>query len=258
MFGRIGEMNSEKCKNWSLMWNFERDAESFATGRLESLPYRCGWRGKSRNWRIRDEKAWYLEEGPKLNCSAFAAFCRDFSRYMSSGGGSWFWRHRKDGWRVLSRLVPVCPRRKWLISRGGVFLSHVASGWCPALSQRKWLISRESVFFGIFVMGRMGRMQGPVRPALARCLGSSGASPSHLGKPEFCLKGAAGCGRLIGPGPMECGLTNPARAGMQQRQFAPHPPWSPWHSNFECGARSAEWKTADQRPIPHFALRVPH
>src|SRR5438477_6092889 len=28
---------------------------------------------------------------------------------------------------------------------------------------------------------------------------------------------------------MECGLTNPARAGRQQRQFAPHPPWSPWH-----------------------------
>ena len=27
------------------------------------------------------------------------------------------------------------------------------------------------------------------------------------------------------PGPMECGLTNPVRAGMQQRQFAPHPPW---------------------------------
>src|SRR5262245_63973882 len=32
------------------------------------------------------------------------------------------------------------------------------------------------------------------------------------------------------PGPMECGLTNPARAGRQQRQFALHPPWSPWHS----------------------------
>src|SRR5437588_10422296 len=28
---------------------------------------------------------------------------------------------------------------------------------------------------------------------------------------------------------MECGLTNPARAGRQQRQSAPHPPWSPWH-----------------------------
>lgn len=27
---------------------------------------------------------------------------------------------------------------------------------------------------------------------------------------------------------MECGLTNPARAGMQQRQFAPRLPWSPW------------------------------
>jgi hypothetical protein len=27
------------------------------------------------------------------------------------------------------------------------------------------------------------------------------------------------------PGPMERGLTNPARAGMQQRQFAPRPPW---------------------------------
>ena len=34
------------------------------------------------------------------------------------------------------------------------------------------------------------------------------------------------------PGPMECGLTNPARAGMQQRQFALHPPWSPWHFQF--------------------------
>src|SRR5687768_16500987 len=31
---------------------------------------------------------------------------------------------------------------------------------------------------------------------------------------------------------MECGLTNPARAGMQQRQFALHPPWSPWPSFF--------------------------
>jgi lipoate-protein ligase A len=30
------------------------------------------------------------------------------------------------------------------------------------------------------------------------------------------------------PGPTECGLTNPARAGMQQRQFALHLPWSPW------------------------------
>src|SRR2546426_4597824 len=30
------------------------------------------------------------------------------------------------------------------------------------------------------------------------------------------------------PGPMECGRTNPARAGRQQRQFAPHPPWLPW------------------------------
>jgi len=42
----------------------------------------------------------------------------------------------------------------------------------------------------------------------------------------------AGEGIKVGvalPGPMECGLTNPARAGMQQRQFAPHPPWSPWH-----------------------------
>src|SRR6266498_4742789 len=34
------------------------------------------------------------------------------------------------------------------------------------------------------------------------------------------------------PGPMECGLTNPARAGRQQRQFAPHPPWSPWLFGF--------------------------
>src|SRR5436309_2149200 len=31
---------------------------------------------------------------------------------------------------------------------------------------------------------------------------------------------------------MECGLTNPARAGRQQRQFAPHPPWLPWHFKF--------------------------
>src|SRR6266853_2547582 len=28
---------------------------------------------------------------------------------------------------------------------------------------------------------------------------------------------------------MECGLTNTARAGRQQRQFALHPPWPPWH-----------------------------
>src|SRR5262245_29450815 len=28
---------------------------------------------------------------------------------------------------------------------------------------------------------------------------------------------------------MECGLTNPARAGRQQRYFALHLPWSPWH-----------------------------
>jgi len=27
---------------------------------------------------------------------------------------------------------------------------------------------------------------------------------------------------------MECGLGNPARAGRQQRYFAPHPPWLPW------------------------------
>ena len=41
---------------------------------------------------------------------------------------------------------------------------------------------------------------------------------------------AAGSGVYLAlPGPMECGLTNPARAGRQQRQFAPHPPWSPWH-----------------------------
>jgi len=36
-------------------------------------------------------------------------------------------------------------------------------------------------------------------------------------------------GRRILPGPMERGLTNPARAGMQQRQFALRLPWSPWH-----------------------------
>ena len=29
-------------------------------------------------------------------------------------------------------------------------------------------------------------------------------------------------------GPTECGLTNPARAGRQQRQFASCLPWSPW------------------------------
>src|SRR6185295_1327815 len=34
---------------------------------------------------------------------------------------------------------------------------------------------------------------------------------------------------LLAPGPMECGLRNPARAGRQQRYFALHPPWSPWH-----------------------------
>jgi hypothetical protein len=30
-------------------------------------------------------------------------------------------------WR-LAGFVPACPRRKWLISRGAMFLSHVASG----------------------------------------------------------------------------------------------------------------------------------
>ena len=30
-------------------------------------------------------------------------------------------------------------------------------------------------------------------------------------------------------GSTECGLTNPARAGRQQRQFASYLPWSPWH-----------------------------
>ena len=45
---------------------------------------------------------------------------------------------------------------------------------------------------------------------------------------------------LLGsPGPMECGLTNPARAGRQQRQFALHPPWSPWLF-FKFGMQSAE------------------
>jgi hypothetical protein len=230
-------MQNEKCAATGVP---DAKLESFATGRLESLPYRFGLRGECRKRRFLAKKAWFLEKGLKLKCSAFAAFCRLFSRYKTLAGGGSFWRHQKQ---VLSRLVPVCPRRKWLMSRGGVFLSHVASGWCPALSQRKWLISSESEFFQHFFMGgrgRVGRMKRPRRPALARCLGSSGASPSHLGKPEFCLKAAAGCGRLVGPGPMECGLTNPARAGMQQRQFAPHPPWSPWHLNFECGARSAE------------------
>src|SRR5689334_1210653 len=37
------------------------------------------------------------------------------------------------------------------------------------------------------------------------------------------------------PGPMECGLGNPARAGRQQRYFALHPPWSPWHFYFSTG-----------------------
>ncbi len=46
------------------------------------------------------------------------------------------------------------------------------------------------------------------------------------------LLGGVGRLRIVEdlPGPMERGLTNPARAGMQQRQFAPRPPWSPWHS----------------------------
>jgi hypothetical protein len=39
---------------------------------------------------------------------------------------------------------------------------------------------------------------------------------------------------LFAPGPMECGLRNPARAGRQQRYFALHPPWSPWHFRFCC------------------------
>src|SRR5512136_938784 len=39
----------------------------------------------------------------------------------------------------------------------------------------------------------------------------------------------AGRGSMSPPGAMDCGLTNPARAGRQQRQSAPHLPWSPWH-----------------------------
>ena len=42
------------------------------------------------------------------------------------------------------------------------------------------------------------------------------------------------------PGPMDCGLMNPARAGRQQRQFAPRTPWSPWLFQFTiCDLRAA-------------------
>jgi len=45
---------------------------------------------------------------------------------------------------------------------------------------------------------------------------------------------------------MECGLTNPARAGMQQRQFALHPPWSPWHRFTFIRAKLSESKMSYQ------------
>jgi hypothetical protein len=66
------------------------------------------------------------------------------------------------------------------------------------------------------------------------------------------------------PGPMECGLTNPARAGMQQRQSAPHPPWSPWHflhcgwQISDCGFKDRlKWPWACGAFNPQSAIRNP-
>ncbi len=44
---------------------------------------------------------------------------------------------------------------------------------------------------------------------------------------RFSLKRPVIFRKLSTSGPMECGLTNPARAGRQQRQFALRLPWSP-------------------------------
>src|SRR5262249_54544311 len=49
---------------------------------------------------------------------------------------------------------------------------------------------------------------------------------------------------------MECGLTNPARAGRQQRQFALHPPWSPWHT-FKCGTGMGKAESGKRKAACH-------
>jgi len=55
--------------------------------------------------------------------------------------------------------------------------------------------------------GRAGRAAG-VR---------GGAADRVFMRRILALKGRRGCGRVRLPGPMDCGLTNPARAGRQQR-----------------------------------------
>jgi hypothetical protein len=51
--------------------------------------------------------------------------------------------------------------------------------------------------------------------------------PRYHVRPGFVSTSGGMWGRFFGSGPMECGLTNPARAGRQQRQFALRLPWSP-------------------------------
>jgi hypothetical protein len=46
---------------------------------------------------------------------------------------------------------------------------------------------------------------------------------------RFAPTTRADSGTLSLPGPVECGLTNPARAGRQQRQYALQLPQSHWH-----------------------------
>ena len=53
-----------------------------------------------------------------------------------------------------------------------------------------------------------------------------------------------------------CGLTNPARAGRQQRQFASYLPWSPWHFPFPQLARGqAPWLRCAREPEIILSLR---
>ena len=91
--------------------------------------------------------------------------------------------------------------------------------------------------------------------ALRRFSGAS-AGQARIASVENLIAAPA-CLRLnslsrILPGPMECGLTNPARAGRQQRQFALHPPWSPWlFFLFRMRSAKCRWIARGATLIPH-------
>ena len=122
---------------------------------------------------------------------------------------------------LAAKFFCLAPRSGERTEERGLFFLRA----CMRLHQKRSLLSPSLSSTILWRRGRCDRRA----PSAAKTPENRPVAPgfSNNGLPRPPLRSML---KKILPGPMECGLTNPARAGMQQRQFAPHPPWPPWHS----------------------------